>query len=257
MCVFVNLLEYNNQEAMILSTELSRRRIPSITSLVRIGRKEVAVVLRVDPLRGNIDLSKCRVTPDDVVQCQESFARGRTINTILGRTAELMGLTTNEQLENLFERTAWFLNEKYQQIGAAYDAFVRAARDEHELDACPIDENIKNILLKTIRQHLAATAVKCQANIHVTCWGPDGIDGIKQALKEGLSVSTDAIPIKINLIASPLYAVTLSSIDQQTGIKTLNDALQQIAKTIRQYDGAFRTVMAPRVVNIADEMASQ
>jgi len=48
MGVYVNLLEYNNIEGMILLTELSRRRIRSINKLIRVGRNEVVVVVRVD-----------------------------------------------------------------------------------------------------------------------------------------------------------------------------------------------------------------
>ena len=71
MGVYVNLLEYNNTEGaracvvtlpvyraclsvlgMILLTELSRRRIRSINKLIRVGRNEVVVVVRVDRDKG-------------------------------------------------------------------------------------------------------------------------------------------------------------------------------------------------------------
>ena len=38
---------------MILLSELSRRRIRSIQKLIRVGRNEVVVVLRVDKEKGN------------------------------------------------------------------------------------------------------------------------------------------------------------------------------------------------------------
>lgn len=49
---YVQLLEYNNIEGMILLSELSRRRIRSIQKLIRVGRNEVVVVLRVDKEKG-------------------------------------------------------------------------------------------------------------------------------------------------------------------------------------------------------------
>ena len=39
---------------MILLTELSRRRIRSINKLIRVGRNEVVVVVRVDRDKGEI-----------------------------------------------------------------------------------------------------------------------------------------------------------------------------------------------------------
>lgn len=57
---YVSLLEYNNMEGMILLSELSKRRFRSVNKLIRVGRHEVVMVLRVDPKKGYIDLSKRR-----------------------------------------------------------------------------------------------------------------------------------------------------------------------------------------------------
>lgn len=54
MGAYVKLLEYDNAEGMILLSELSRRRIRSIQKLVRVGRNEVVVVLRVDKEKGGL-----------------------------------------------------------------------------------------------------------------------------------------------------------------------------------------------------------
>lgn len=52
MGAYVSLLEYNGIEGMIMLSELSRRRIRSINKLVRIGRNECVVVIRVDETKG-------------------------------------------------------------------------------------------------------------------------------------------------------------------------------------------------------------
>lgn len=54
MGAYVSLLEYNNIEGMILLSELSRRRIRSINKLIRVGRDECVVVIRVDKEKGNM-----------------------------------------------------------------------------------------------------------------------------------------------------------------------------------------------------------
>lgn len=60
MGAYVKLLEYDDAEGMILLSELSRRRIRSIQKLVRVGRNEVVVVLRVDKEKGEQDLAAWR-----------------------------------------------------------------------------------------------------------------------------------------------------------------------------------------------------
>jgi len=61
MGAYVHLLEYNNIEGMILLSELSRRRIRSINKLIRVGRSECVVVIRVDKDKGKLyDKSPCK-----------------------------------------------------------------------------------------------------------------------------------------------------------------------------------------------------
>ena len=55
----------------ILLSELSRRRIHSIQKLIRVGRNEVVMVLRVNQEKGYIDLSKRHVSPMDVAACED------------------------------------------------------------------------------------------------------------------------------------------------------------------------------------------
>lgn len=60
-------------------------------------------------------------------------------------------------------------------------------------------------MLNNIKRKLTSQAVKIRADIEVACYGYEGIDAVKTALKAGLACSTEELPIKINLIAPPLY----------------------------------------------------
>merc|ERR1719431_2315088 len=75
MGAYVRLLEYDNIEGMILLSELSRRRIRSINKLIRVGRDECVVVIRVDKEKGYIDLSKRRVSKEDIERCTEKYSK--------------------------------------------------------------------------------------------------------------------------------------------------------------------------------------
>lgn len=59
------------------ATQLSRRRIRSIQKLLRVGRSECVVVLRVDKEKGYIDLSKRRVSSEEIAKCEEKFNKVR------------------------------------------------------------------------------------------------------------------------------------------------------------------------------------
>jgi len=62
---------------MILLSELSRRRIRSINKLIRVGRTEPVVVIRVDKDKGYIDLSKRRVNREDIERCVEQVSKAK------------------------------------------------------------------------------------------------------------------------------------------------------------------------------------
>lgn len=73
---------------------------------------------------------------------------------------------------------------------------------------CGLDEHTKEVLLNNIKRKLTSQAVKIRADVEVACYGYEGIDAVKTALKAGLALSTDELPIKINLIAPPLYGTS-------------------------------------------------
>merc|ERR1712232_1408084 len=88
MGAYVSLLEYDNIEGMILLSELSRRRIRSINKLIRVGRDEVVVVLRVDKEKGYIDLSKRRVSQEDVAKLEERYNKAKGVHSVLRHLAD-------------------------------------------------------------------------------------------------------------------------------------------------------------------------
>ena len=90
MGAYVALMEYDNIEGMILLSELSRRRIRSINKLIRVGKQEVCMVLRVDKEKGYIDLSKRRVSAEDVLACDERFQRSKAPPRLLRDASETL-----------------------------------------------------------------------------------------------------------------------------------------------------------------------
>jgi len=254
MGAYVHLLEYNNIEGMILLSELSRRRIRSINKLIRIGKTECVVVIRVDKQKGYIDLSKRRVSPEDIIACEDKFAKAKAVNSILSHVANMLGYTQDSQLEELYEKTAWYFDEKRGKHGAAYEVFkIAAVSDSSILDECDLDPETKSVLLKHIKQRLMPQQVKVRADIEVGCCAYDGIDAVKAALRQGINCSTESMQIKINLIAPPTYVVTTQTMEREEGLKLLNTALEKIRESIEAAGGIFNIQQAPKVVTDIDE----
>jgi len=77
-------------------------------------------------LSGYIDLSKRRVSAEDVEKCTERFAKAKAVNSILRHVAELLSYESDDQLEDLYQKTAWLFEEKLKKKASAYDFFKQA-----------------------------------------------------------------------------------------------------------------------------------
>uniref|UniRef100_A0A0K0DJS9 TPR_REGION domain-containing protein n=1 Tax=Angiostrongylus cantonensis TaxID=6313 RepID=A0A0K0DJS9_ANGCA len=118
MGAYVSLSEYNGKEDMILLSELSRRRIRSVNKLKR-----------------------------------ERFAKAKAINSIIRHVVEQLGYDKDEQLEDLYMRTAWYFDRR-EKKEAAYDVFKRAILDPHALEECDISAEVREALLENIKKKL-------------------------------------------------------------------------------------------------------
>ncbi|KAJ3385819.1 hypothetical protein HDU84_002001 [Entophlyctis sp. JEL0112] len=248
MGAYVRLLEYNNTEGMILLSELSRRRIRSIQKHIRVGKNEVVVVMRVDKEKGYIDLSKRRVSPEDIAKCEEKFTKSKQVHSIMTHVAEVTG----ESLEHLYETITWPI---YKRFGHAYDAFKLAINDPDKVfEGISMTPSIKQELLHNIRRRLTPQATKIRSDIEVTCYGYEGIDAIKAALSAGEACSTETVPIKIQLVAPPLYVMTTNSLDKVQGVVVMEKAILKIEEVITSFAGNLSVKMKPRAVSENDEL---
>ena len=233
MGAYVTLLEYDNIEGMILLSELSRRRIRSINKLVRVNRTEVVMVIRVDKEKGYIDLSKRRVDPEDVQKCEERYNKAKAVHSVCRHVADQQKM----RLEDMYTRVGWPLYKKY---GHAYDAFKLALADSSEngggdiFDGIEVDDEIKGLLLTYVKRKLAPQPVKIRADIEVTCFTYEGIEAIREALLAGENRGSPDVPVRIKLIAPPMYVMTSMTLDKDLGIETLNAAIEVITQTIKQ-----------------------
>lgn len=244
---YVHLLEYNNCQGMIMLSELSRRRIRSVNKLLKVGRQEVAAVVRVDKEKGYIDLSKRRVAPEDMSKIEEKWNKSRTVHSIVRHVAETVGV----DMIDLYQRWGWPLYKKY---GHAYDGFRMAVNDpDSVLEGLDISPREREELLRNVTRRLTPQPIKLRADIEVTCYQYEGIDAVKAALKAGEAAGTADCPIKIKLVAPPLYVVTTASLQKKKGIDALTVALDVVKKEITKRKGKYVLKVEPRTVSEKDD----
>ncbi|RDA95118.1 hypothetical protein CP533_2145 [Ophiocordyceps camponoti-saundersi (nom. inval.)] len=257
MGAYVKLLEYDNIDGMILLSELSRRRIRSIQKLIRVGRNEVVVVLRVDKEKGYIDLSKRRVSPEDMVKCEERYNKSKTVHLIMRHVAE----KTQTPIETLYETIAWPLNRRF---GHAIDAFkLSITNPEVWNDITFPSQPVSDELKLYISKRLTPQKIKVRSDIEVTCFGYDGIDAVKTALRTAEAGNPEegekstGTEVKVKLVSPPLYVLTSTCLDKNLGIARLEEAIGDIRKSIEAAGGHLTVKMEPKAVTESDDAELQ
>ena len=106
---------------MILSSEITRKRVKYVKRLLKEGKEEVLRVLRVDHKQGYIDLSKKSVKGEEIEDFKEKFHHSKKVHEIMKNLAFKVKI----DLEKLYIQIGWPL---YRIFGHAYTAFKEALK---------------------------------------------------------------------------------------------------------------------------------
>lgn len=276
MGAYVNLLEYNGKEGMMLLSELSKRRIRSVAKLLRVGRTEVCRVLRVDEEKGYIDLSKRRVAPEEAQEKEEAFAKAKAVHGIMRHVAS----ENKIDVEDLCMKLSWPLYVMNVPAGViqevrgreAYECFRKHVAEEINVwelcdfsqpgaDLTSLEAKIKDEIEVHLKRRLIQQKLRIRAKVEVGCDDYEGIDAIKRALIKGQTAvpekkedadkkdDSQEIELKIKLIAHPLFVVSCECRDKDKGLEVTNNAMELIKESITSEGGVYSEREAARVVN--------
>lgn len=261
MGAYVQLLEYDNIEGMILLSELTRRRIRSVSKLIKVGRIEPVMVLRVDDEKGYIDLSKRRVSPEDIEACEIKYNKSKVVHSIIRHVSE----TTGTLPEQLYKSFGWPFYSKY---GHAFDAFKMFVTDPSllhkefaerrisattEQDEEALSEAVAFALTKDIQRRMTPQPLKIRADVELTCFEYNGVLSIKSAMRYAENISTEDCKVKMSLVASPLYVLSTQSSERESGISLVDNAIEVLREHITSKGGKLVVKEGARVVSERDD----
>lgn len=163
---------------------------------------------------------------------------------------------TQTPLEELYQTIGWPLNKKY---GHSLDAFKLSITNPEVWSEIKFpNDAAKAELHSYIGKRLTPQPTKVRADIEVTCFGYEGIDAVKDALRKAEARNTPDNFVKVRLVSPPLYVLTSQCLDKTTGISNLEQAIEDVTKTIVTYDGgSCRVKMAPKAVTESDDAELQ
>jgi translation initiation factor 2 subunit 1 len=243
---YVRLLEYNNIEGMIPYTELSRRRIRSISQLAKVGKLQVAVVIRLDEEKKYIDLSKKQVTTEEKKQCEERYRKSKTVASIMCHAA----LETQMNVLDVMRAVAWPLYRN-NSFANAYDALKQAvSHPDQVLGPLNLEQKLYDRVVATVQHKLKAETLKIQADVNVTCFTSEGVDAIRDVLLLGQSVGQQegGLLVSVYVLAPPTYVMHTLTEDKEAGIAKLNECIEAMKKEMDLRGGQVEVPAPPRVI---------
>jgi translation initiation factor 2 subunit 1 len=113
---YVVLLEFENIEALIPPTEVTKKRVKSVNKYIKVGKQETMIVIRVDKEKKYIDLSKKKVQPGEAEEAEKRYKKAKKVHNIMKQVAVKLKC----KLIELYEAFGWDMYDKYEH---AYDAF--------------------------------------------------------------------------------------------------------------------------------------
>ena len=248
---YVSLLEYGRVEGMIQISEMSNRRIRSISKLTRVGNIEACLVLRVDADRGYIDLSKKRIHAEDDLKARDAFGKAKLVHGIMRHVSTITGTDVG----TICSMIAWRL---YKELGPlkAYDALRRMVHENNpdlvvsvcsELQSHP---EVLEALVSAASRKLTPHEVRVRAIVDLQCFSADGITAIKEAVASVKSVSEG---LSIRVISAPQFLIETSGIGKELCVGRVEESLRKLKVEIESRGGLYRLRSPPDVIGEDEE----
>ena len=217
------LLEYDDAEAFLPYLEVSKKRIRSIRQVLTEGKVKVLQVLRVDLLKGYIDLSKKHLTLDQIKEGEDKYEKGKHVASMMQHLAD----TLNLKYEEVCEQIAWPL---YEGESHPYQSLKEWAWNGLNIfEEINVSSDVQAELQKIVQQRTVRKEQKVDAIIEVMCYSADGIDDIKKTLK---SVMTDYPNVNIRYVAAPEYQLSTLGSDPDVCKQLLMKVAREINRRI-------------------------
>ncbi|WP_299291284.1 translation initiation factor IF-2 subunit alpha [Nitrosopumilus sp.] len=224
---YVTLDEYDDVQGFLHISEIAPGWIRSVNKFVKDGEKKVLLVKKVNPDRGDIDLSLKQVSNDQKKQKLKEvkkFEKGKTLLQNLKEKAKL----SDSDIEKLEDG----LYSKYDSV---YDAFLEIGRNGIDsVKELKIPKKTATVI-EEICSKIKLPSVEIRGIMEITNSKSDGVEIIKKTLLDATKDST----IDITYLGAPKYRLSITSEDFKSAEKSLKPIIAEIQSIIEKKKGTF------------------
>jgi translation initiation factor 2 subunit 1 len=228
---YVRLDEYD-KEGLLHVSEVASRWVRNIRDYVREGQKVVLKVLHVQADKGQVDLSRRRVTKRDKKEKIQSWKKDRKAEGLLRTAAEKLNIS----FEEAYEKAGVLIENAF---GDLHDGLEKTAKDGIDvLLELGIEKDLAVTLEEIVKEKIQVSMVSVKGILELQNTKPKGVLVIKDTLKHAQDVgeSQDA-DVKIYLVSPPKYRIVVSAEDYKSAESILETAANSAVEFISKNGG--------------------
>ncbi len=225
---FVKLDQFNDREAFIHLSEVAPGWVKFIRDHLREGQKIVARVLRVDPGKGQVDLSLKRINDHQRREKIQGWKNEQRAARLLAVVAEGMG----RDLEAVDAEVGGALVDRYGSLFHAFEvasAEPKAFAKEHGRSAWV------PVFLKVAKENLVPPRVTILGILEVRDPSADGLEHVRAALLEAEKV--DPAAITVQYVGAPRYRIQAEGTQYKAAEEILRHATEAALGKIKGFGG--------------------
>ena len=220
--VFAKLDEYG-KTGMIHISEVSPGRIRNIRDYVVEGKKVICKVLRIDPVKGHIDLSLRRVNEGQKKKKLSEIKQEQKAEKIIESIAKKL----NKDIKEIYDEISKYIFEKYTYV---HECFNEVVKNEADLEELGINKKLAEELTAAIKERIKPEEVEIKGKLKLISYAPNGIEIIKEALLKAKN-------IKIKYLGAGKYGMAVKANDYKTAEKIMEKNSSAVIEFIEKNKG--------------------
>lgn len=226
---YVTLDEYDGIQGFLHISEIAPGWIRSVNKFVREGDKKVLLVKKVNPERGDVDLSLKQVSNDQKKQKLKEVKKFEKGKTLLQNVQEKASLTDSD-IEKLEDSI-------YSKFDSVYDAFLEIGRNGlSSVKDLKLSKKTATAI-EEICSKIKLPSVEIRGIMEITSNKSDGVEIIKKTLLDSMKKDST---IDITYLGAPKYRLSVKAEDFKTAEKSLKPIIEEIQKNIEKKNGVFK-----------------
>ena len=232
---FVTLDEYNKREAFIHLSEVATGWVKYIRDHIREGEKIVARVLRVDPSKGQVDLSLKRINDHQRREKVQAWKNEARAMRLVEQVAHGLKIPTGEAVDQFGPA----LVERYGSLFGAFEvASVDAKRFQKDNDRAPW----VTAFLRVAHDNIVPPSVTILGTLEVSDPGPEGVDHVREALLAAEQVDPESV--EVQYVGAPRNRIRVRAAQYKQAEETLKKATEAALKAVKAVGGEGTFVRA-------------